>query len=163
MYIYNLVRYINLMKILMILAVPLILSMSIMLGLGSADMGASGQANQTSAQANQTSAQANQTSAQANQTSAQANQTSGPQMTDKLLSLANNAQRALNADNDTAVAESVGQIQSTLINASQAEGKQVVIVPSDVISPNAEDTPADTPLDDDAADEETAGDDAADE
>ena len=143
MYIYNIVSYINLMKILMILAVPLILSMSIMLGLGTADMGALGQANQTSAQANQTSAQANQTS--------------GPQMTDKLLSLANNAQRALYAENDTAVAESVGQIQSTLINASQAEGKQVVIVPSDVISPNAEDTPADTPLDDDAADDD-AGD-----
>ncbi|MDP8905890.1 MAG: hypothetical protein M3M88_00005, partial [Thermoproteota archaeon] len=107
--------------------------MSIMLGLGSADMGAFGQANQTSAQANQTSAQANQTS--------------GPQMTDKLLSLANNAQRALNEGNQTAVAESVGQIQGTLINASEAEGKQVVIVPSDVISPNAEDTPADTPLD----------------
>ena len=149
MYIYNIVRYINLMKILMILAVPLILSMSIMLGLGSADLGAFGQANQTSAQANQTSAQANQTSAQANQTS-------GPQMTDKLLSLANDAQRALNADNDTAVAESVGQIQGTLLNASQAEGKQVVIVPSDVLSPNAEDTPADTPLDEELPDDETA-------
>src|SRR5918998_6136055 len=152
MYIYNIVRYINLMKILMILAVPLILSMSIMLGLGSADMGAS-------AQANQTSAQANQTSAQANQTSAQANQTSGPQMTDKLLSLANDAQRALNEDNQTAVAESVGQIQGTLINASEAEGKQVVVVPSDVISPNAEDTEAETTLDDDAAGDDAAGDD----
>ncbi len=137
MYIYNIVSYINLMKILMILAVPLILSMSIMLGLGSADMGAFGQANQTSSQANQTS---------------------GPQMTDKLLSLANDAQRALNEDNQTAVAESVGQIQGTLINASEAEGKQVVIVPSDVISPNAADTPADTTLD-----EELPGDDAADE
>ena len=149
MYIYNIVRYINLMKILMILAVPLILSMSIMLGLGSADMGAFGQANQTSSQANQTSSQANQTS--------------GPQLTDKLLSLANNAQRALNAGNDTAVAESVGQIQGTLLNASQAEGKQVVIVPSDVISPNAEDTPADTPLDEELPEDETAGDETADE
>ncbi len=129
MYIYNIVRYINLMKILMILAVPLILSMSIMLGLGSADMGAFGQANQTS----------------------------GPQMTDKLLTLANNAQRALNEGNQTAVAESVGQIQGTLINASMAEGKQVVIVPSDVISPNAEDTPADTPLDEELPEDETAG------
>jgi hypothetical protein len=150
MYIYNVVSYINLMKILMILTLPLILSMSIMLGLGSADMGAFGQTNQTSAPpANQTSAPpANQTSAPpANQTSAQANQTSGPQMTDKLLSLANDAQRALNEGNETAVAESVGQLQGTLINASEAEGKQVVIVPSDVISPNAEDTPADTPLD----------------
>ncbi len=137
MYIYNIVRYINLMKILMILAVPLILSMSIMLGLGSADMGAFGQTNQT--------------------TASQANQTSGPQMTDKLLTLANNAQRALNEGNQTAVAETVGQIQDTLINASMAEGKQVVIVPSDVISPNAEDTPADTPLDEELPEDETAG------
>ncbi len=137
MYIYNIVRYINLMKILMILAVPLILSMSIMLGLGSADMGVFGQANQT--------------------TASQANQTSGPQMTDKLLTLANNAQRALNEGNQTAVAETVGQIQDTLINASMAEGKQVVIVPSDVISPNAEDTPADTPLDEELPEDETAG------
>ena len=120
----------------MILAVPLILSMSMMLGLGSADMGAFGQANQT--------------------TASQANQTSGPQMTDKLLSLANNAQRALNADNQTAVAESIGQIQGTLINASMAEGKQVVILPSDVISPNAEDTPANTALDEELPDDETA-------
>lgn len=133
MYLYNIVRYINLMKNLMILAVPLILSMSIMLGLGSVDMGAFGQTNQTSAQGNQTS---------------------GPQMTDKLLSLANNAQRALNEGNQTAVAESVGQIQGTLINASQAEGKQVVIVPSDVISPNAEDTPADTTLDEDSPEDD---------
>ncbi len=121
----------------MILAVPLILSMSIMLELGSADMGVFGQANQT--------------------TASQANQTSGPQMTDKLLTLANNAQRALNEGNQTAVAETVGQIQDTLINASMAEGKQVVIVPSDVISPNAEDTPADTPLDEELPEDETAG------
>ncbi len=118
------------MKILMILSIPLILSMSIMLGLSSADLGVFGQ------QANQTSPQANQTSPQANQTSPQSQ---GPQMTDKLLSLANEAQRALNEGNETAVAESVGQIQGTLINASEAEGKQVVIIPSDVVSENAED------------------------
>ncbi|MBA3978555.1 MAG: hypothetical protein H0X50_10275 [Nitrosopumilus sp.] len=104
--------------------------MSIMLGLSSADLGVFGQ------QANQTSPQANQTSPQANQTSPQSQ---GPQMTDKLLSLANEAQRALNEGNETAVAESVGQIQGTLINASEAEGKQVVIIPSDVVSENAED------------------------
>jgi hypothetical protein len=136
------------MKLLMILSIPLILSMSIMLGLGSADLGVFGQqANQTSPQANQTSPQANQTSPQANQTSPQ-NQ--GPQMTDKLLSLANEAQRALNEGNETAVAESVGQIQGTLINASEAEGKQVVIIPSDVISENAEDVAG---VDSDADDE----------
>jgi hypothetical protein len=73
-------------------------------------------------------------------------------MTDKLLSLANDAQRALNEGNETAVAENVGQIQGTLINASEAEGKQVVIVPSDVISPNAEDTPAETTLDEESDD-----------
>jgi hypothetical protein len=84
-------------------------------------------------------------------------------MTDKLLSLANNAQRALNEDNQTAVAESIGQIQGTLINASEAEGKQVVIVPSDVLSPNAEDTPADTTLDEELPDDETADDETADE
>jgi hypothetical protein len=50
-----------------------------------------------------------------------------------------------------------------LINASEAEGKQVVIVPSDVISPNAEDTPADTTLDEELPDDDTTDDDTTDE
>ena len=151
MYIYNIVRYINLMKILMILAVPLILSMSLMLGLGSADMGVFGQANQTSAQANQTSAQANQTSAQANQTSAQANQTSGPQMSEKLLNLTNTAIIAYNEDNSTAIGSSLAEIQGALINASQAEGKTIVIQPPTVVSDTTEE---------DTTDEDTAADEA---
>ena len=129
MYIYNIVRYINLMKILMILAVPLILSMSIMLGLGSVDMGASGQANQTSAQANQTS---------------------GPQMSEKLLNLTNTAIIEFNEDNNTAIGNSLAEIQGALINASQAEGKTIVIQPPTVVSDTADE---DTTDEDAAADE----------
>jgi hypothetical protein len=59
-------------------------------------------------------------------------------MNDKLLNLTNNAISALNDNNDTGVADSLSQIQGTLINASQSSGKQVVIVPSDVVSENAD-------------------------
>jgi len=122
------------MKILMILSIPLILSMSIMLGLSSADLGVFGQ------QANQTSPQANQTSPQANQTSPQSQ---GPQMNEKLLNLTNTAISAHNDGNETAVGASLAEIQGTLINASSAEGKPVVIVPSMVVSENADDETTD--------------------
>ena len=115
------------MKILMILSIPLILSMSIMLGLSSADLGVFGQ-------------QANQTSPQANQTSPQSQ---GPQMNEKLLNLTNTAISAHNDGNETAVGASLAEIQGTLINASSAEGKPVVIVPSMVVSENADDETTD--------------------
>jgi hypothetical protein len=138
MYYINFVDYIILMKLLMVLTIPMILSMSIMLGLGSTNLGVFGQQeNQTAQQANQTASQANQTAASqpSNQTAAQQQD---PKMNEKLLNLTNNAISALNDNNDTGVADSLSQIQGTLINASQASGKQVVIVPSDVVSENAD-------------------------
>jgi len=104
----------------MILSIPLILSMSIMLGLSSADLGVFGQ--------------------QANQTSPQSQ---GPQMNEKLLNLTNTAISAHNDGNETAVGASLAEIQGTLINASSAEGKPVVIVPSMVVSENADDETTD--------------------
>ncbi len=92
------------------------------------------QMNQTAQQANQT--QANQTATTTtppptNQTSQQTNQSSSQQINaTELLDTTNAAILALNEDDSEEVAQILALLQQQLINAT---GKQVVIVPSEVI------------------------------
>ncbi len=121
---------INMMKNLLIIAMPLILVASVIVVASNANVNVLGQA------ANQTMAKANQTMAKANQTMAKANQTAKPQkskitMNEKLLNFTNQAILAFKDKNRTGEVNSLKQIQSALINAS---GKQVVIVPSDTMT-----------------------------
>ncbi len=138
MYYKSLVIVNKLMKKLLIMTMPLILSMSLMLGLDSTNSNIYGQqdnqtmqqAQQQMQQAQQQMQQANQTMQQANQTSPQNNQTSqteDKQIHEKLLNMTNQAIIALNDNNDTAVGQSLTQIQNELINAT---GQPVVIIPS---------------------------------
>ncbi len=121
---------INMMKNLLIIAMPLILVASVIVVASNANVNVLGQA------ANQTMAKANQTMAKANQTMAKANQTAKPQkskitMNEKLLNFTNQAILAFKDKNRTGEVNSLKQIQNALINAS---GKQVVIVPSDTMT-----------------------------
>jgi len=72
-------------------------------------------------------------------------------MSEKLLNLTSTAIIAYNDDNSTAIGNSLAEIQGTLINASQAEGKTIVIQPPTVVS----DTTDDDTTDDDTTDDET--------
>ena len=81
---------INMMKKIMIITMPIILAVSVIMVLNSANVNVFGQANQTSTQNNQTSTGGNQTSATSNQTSTGGNQTSN----DQLLNYTNEAIKA---------------------------------------------------------------------
>jgi hypothetical protein len=113
---------INMMKKIMIITMPLILAVSVIMVLNSANVNVFGQANQTSTQNNQTSATGNQTSATGNQTSTGGNQTSNVQ----LLNYTNEAIKAEKGGHKTDLTDNLKKLQEALIKSS---GKQVVIVP----------------------------------
>ena len=115
---------INMMKKIMIITMPLILAVSVIMVLNSANVSVFGQANQTSPQANQTSPQANnQSSTGGNQTSASQNSTS---MNEQLLNYTNNAIKAQKDKKGSDLTDNLKKLQELLIKSS---GKQVVIVP----------------------------------
>jgi hypothetical protein len=113
---------INMMKKIMIITMPLILAVSVIMVLNSANVNVFGQANQTSTQNNQTSSGGNQTSATSNQTSSGGNQTSN----DQLLNYTNEAIKAQKGGHKTDLTDNLKKLQEALIKSS---GKQVVIVP----------------------------------
>ena len=113
---------INMMKKIMIITMPLILAVSVIMVLNSANVNVFGQANQTSTQNNQTSTGGNQTSATSNQTSTGGNQTSN----DQLLNYTNEAIKAQKGGHKTDLTDNLKKLQEALIKSS---GKQVVIVP----------------------------------
>jgi hypothetical protein len=113
------------MKKIMIITMPLILAVSVIMVLNSANVNVFGQANQTSPQANQTSPQANNQSSTGggNQTSASQNSTS---MNEQLLNYTNNAIKAQKDKKGSDLTDNLKKLQEALIKSS---GKQVVIVP----------------------------------
>lgn len=123
--------YVKLMRILMILTIPLILSMSMLFGLGSANLDAIGQ------QDNQTQSQTNQTQSQTNIT--QSLQKLDPQATNQLLGYVDAAIRGMNEGNDTAVTSSLELLKGDLVNASKASDESVVVVPPKIVSENVDD------------------------
>jgi hypothetical protein len=115
---------INMMKKIMIITMPIILAVSVIMVLNSANVNVFGQANQTSTQNNQTSTGGNQTSTTSNQTSTGGNQTSN----DQLLNYTNEAIKAQKGGHKTDLTDNLKKLQQALITAS---GKQVVIEPTD--------------------------------
>jgi hypothetical protein len=113
---------INMMKKIMIITMPIILAVSVIMVLNSANVNVFGQANQTSTAGNQTSTGSNQTSTAGNQTSTGGNQTSDEQ----LLNYTNQAIDASKGGHKTILNDNLKKIQDALV---QKSGKQVVIVP----------------------------------
>jgi hypothetical protein len=132
--------YLNIMKKLSILVLPIVLALSAMIVVGNVSMNAVAQ-NETSSQGNQTSSQGNQTSSQGNQTSSQ-NQTSGQgqqipmKMDEKLLNLTNDAIKASKDKDSKKLTSSLKAIQGALINAS---GKQAIFIPDTATSGSSSD------------------------
>ena len=108
---------INMMKKIMIITMPIILAVSVIMVLNSANVNVFGQANQTSPQAN------NQSSTGGNQTSASQNSTS---MSEQLLNYTNNAIKAQKDKKGSDLTDNLKKLQEALIKSS---GKQVVVVP----------------------------------
>src|SRR6476469_6760365 len=107
---------INMMKKIMIITMPLILAVSVIMVLNSANVSVFGQANQTSTQANQTSTQANnQSSTGGNQTSASQNSTS---MNEQLLNYTNNAIKAQKDKKGSDLTDNLKKLQELLIKSS---------------------------------------------